>query len=166
MSSDLNGSLYSSNAQVRRVLQVFLQMHQCKLCGRYFTEMENLGSWSCKYHPGEFNMLTRKWTCCGETERITRSRYAGFEDQMVWSKHQQLPPVHTQGCCRRDCISKYKNPIPQEEVLLEEVACIIPQMKEHGSDLEKRPGLVRGAKVRIERKESLPEIFFDSSNVF
>lgn len=160
--SGLNGGLYTSNEQVRRVHKVFLQMHQCRHCERYFTEFENLGQWKCNYHPGEFDFKTRKWTCCGEMERKMIGEFSPFGRFMAWNPKERLnmPGPFSRGCCKRDCVSVYKNPVPQKEVMLEDIACIIPSLKDHGKDLEQRPGLVKGAKLMIRRYEVLPELFF------
>jgi hypothetical protein len=161
----MNGGLYSSNEQVKRVTKCFLQLHQCITCARYFTEMENLGSWRCRYHPGEWNHNRREYTCCGEKERQDYGDYAGITRFMAFNPKEALniPPLHSQGCCRRDCESTHKNPIPQDRVALGDVACVIPSIAEHGKKLEERPWLVRGKNSRIERKETLPEIFWHSS---
>jgi hypothetical protein len=161
--SNLQGGLYSSNVQVRRVLKVFLQVHECKVCGRFFTEIENLGSWRCTYHPGEWDYVRRKWTCCGETERknIGPNGYLGRYYQWNPQERLNMPGPHSKGCMRCDCVSKYKNPVPQKAVALEDIACIIPQMSTHGKPLEQRFGLEKGRKPKIVRYEECPEIFFD-----
>jgi hypothetical protein len=168
MSDKLNGGLYTSNDQVRRVHKVFLQVHQCYHCERYFTEFENLGSWKCHYHPGKFDFRTRKWTCCGEEERKAVGQFSYLGSYMSWSEKERInmPNPHGRGCCRCDCISIYDNPVPKEEVMLEDIACIIPSLKDHGKDLKERPGLVKGARLRIQRKEHLPKLFYHANNPF
>lgn len=161
--TDLQGGLYSSNSQVRRVVKVFLQVHQCRICNRFFTEMENLGSFRCKYHPGEWDYVKRRYTCCGETERknVGDTSYLGRYYQWNPKEKLNMPSPHSAGCMRCDCVSKYKNPVPQKEVALEDIACIIPQMGSHGKPLEERPGLVKGRKPTIIRQEECPDIFID-----
>lgn len=165
MSSNLNGGLYTSNEQVRRVHKVFLEIHQCRYCDRYFTEFENLGAWKCLYHPGKFDFRTRKWTCCGEKQRKMPGQFdqQGLSRFLAWDNKEErlnMPGPFSRGCCKRDCVSAYKNPVPQKEVMLEDIACIIPSLKQHGKDLEDRPGLVKGQKLMIRRYEILPELFF------
>lgn len=166
--ANLQGGLYSSNSQVRRVMKVFLQIHQCRVCERYFSEMENLGSWSCKYHPGEWDYVRRRWTCCGQTERKNIGDHSHLSRYMHWNPAERInfPDPHSKGCQRCDCVSIYKNPVPQESVALEDIACVIPQLHLHGKPLQERPGLVKGCKVpRIERKEVLEEIFWNQMEI-
>lgn len=158
----LNGTLYSSNAQIQRVFKVFLQLHQCKVCDRFFTEFDNVGSWKCCYHPGTYDYNTRQYTCCGETSRKMFGDYPTLGNVMPWNADERLniPDLHTKGCCACDCVSKYRNVLPQEKVLLKEIACIIPSLAEHGSRLEDRAGLKKGANACLERKQRLRKIFW------
>ena len=160
--ANLQGGLYSSNVQVRRVLKVFLQVHECKVCGRFFTEIENLGSWKCTYHPGTWDYVKRHWTCCKERERmnIGPTSYLGRYYQMNPLERLNMPEPHSKGCMRCDCVSKYKNPVPQNAVALEDIASIIPQMSAHGKPLQERNGIEKGRKPKIVRKEVCPEIFW------
>jgi hypothetical protein len=159
--ANLQGGLYSSNTQVRRVMKVFLQVHQCKVCDRFFTEMENLGSWRCTYHPGKWDYVKRHWTCCKEKERqnVGDNSYLCRYYAMNPKERLNMPGPHSDGCMACDCVSRYKNPVPQKEVALEDIACIIPQLGVHGKPLEKRNGLERGRKPRIVRYEECPECF-------
>lgn len=159
--SELHGGLYSSNAQVRAVTKVFLQVHQCRVCERFFTEMENVGMWKCKYHPGNWNERKREWTCCGETERKNIGDHSYLSRYMHWNPRERInmPGPHSKGCMRCDCVSMYKNPVPQSEIILEDIACIIPQLAAHGTPLQKRPGLEKGRTPMLKRKEELPEIY-------
>jgi len=160
--ADLKGGLYSSNAQVRAVTKVFLQVHQCRVCDRFFTEMENVGQWKCKYHPGKWDSVRREWTCCGETERKNIGYHSYLGRYMTWNpkEYVNMPGPHSKGCMDCDCISKYKNPVPQKEVALEDIACIIPQLGVHGKPLQERPGLERGRIPMIKRQQELPEIYY------
>lgn len=160
--TDLQGGLYSSNSQVRAVTKVFLQVHQCKVCDRYFTEMENVGQWKCTYHPGEWDFVRREWTCCKETERKNVGDHSFLGRYMPWNpaEYINIPTPHSDGCMKCDCVSKYKNPVPQKEIVLEDIACIIPQLAAYGAPLQKRPGLEKGRVPMIKRKQELPEIFF------
>lgn len=164
--ANLQGGLYSSNTQVRRVLKVFLQVHECKVCGRFFTEIENLGSWKCTYHPGTWDYVKRRWTCCLETERknIGPTSYLGRYYPMNPKEKLNMPGPHSNGCCRCDCVSKYKNPVPQQAVALEDIASIIPQMSAHGKPLQERNGIEKGRKPKIVRQEICPEIFWSESD--
>lgn len=160
--TDLKGGLFSSNAQVRAVTKVFLQVHQCRVCERYFTEMENVGQWKCKYHPGKWDYVRREWTCCGETERKNIGYHSHLGRYMTWNpkEYVNMPGPHSKGCMDCDCISKYKNPVPQKEIALEDIACIIPQLGVHGKPLQERPGLEKGRVPMIKRKQELPEIYY------
>lgn len=158
----LTGGLYSSNEQVKRMIKLFLQVHECKHCGRFFTEMENLGAWKCKYHPGEYDYYTSDYTCCGERSRRNYGEYARFSSVMTWSDKERnnYPDLHSQGCRKCDCVSKYDNPVPSKVVAVNDIASVIPSFKAYGLPIEKRPGLVKGKNLRIERFEKLPQIFW------
>ena len=164
--TDLHGGLYSSNAQVRAVTKVFLQVHQCRICDRFFTEMENIGQWKCKYHPGKWCQVTRKWSCCGETERKNIGDHSYLGRYMHWNPKEyiNMPGPHSTGCARCDCVSKYKNPVPQNEIVLEDIACIIPQLGVHGKPLKEREGLVKGKPPTIKRKQEFDELLFECNN--
>ena len=165
--SDLHGGLYSSNAQVRAVTKVFLQVHQCKVCDRFFTEMENVGAWKCKYHPGNWDYVRRRWTCCGETERKNIGDHSYLGRYMHWNPQEYInyPKPHSKGCMQCDCVSQYKNPVPSKEIVLEDIACIIPQLAAYGKPLKERPGLVTGKPPKINRQEELHEIHYDFMDV-
>lgn len=165
--TDLQGGLYSSNAQVRAVTKVFLQVHQCRVCDRYFTEMENVGQWKCKWHPGEWDGVRRKWTCCGQTERKNVGDHSYLGRYMPWNPKEyiNMPGPHSKGCTKCDCVSKYKNPVPQTQIVLEDIACIIPQLAAYGKALQDRPGLEKGRTPMIKRKQELPEIHYDFMDI-
>lgn len=161
----LTGGLYSSNEQVKRMIKLFLQVHECKHCGRFFTEQENLGAWKCVYHPGEYDYHTRDFTCCGERSRRNYGAYSQYASVMTWSEKERnnYPDLHSKGCRRCDCISKYENPIPSKVVAVADIASMIPTLKASGVPIEKRPGLVKGRNLRIERFEPLPQIFWNKN---
>ena len=165
--TDLQGGLYSSNAQVRAVTKVFLQVHQCRVCDRYFTEMENVGQWKCKYHPAEWDGVQRKWKCCGQTERKNVGDHSYLGRYMPWNPKEyiNMPGPHSKGCTKCDCVSKYKNPVPQTQIVLEDIACIIPQLAAYGKALQDRPGLEKGRTPVIKRKQELPEIHHDFMDI-
>ena len=47
-------SLYANQALVKKTIELFCEVRQCVHCNRYFCELENVGMWQCKYHPGEY----------------------------------------------------------------------------------------------------------------
>ncbi len=60
-------SLYASKKAIEITIRLFTELHECKNCHKFFTEMENVGCWDCRYHPGKFDYNTGKYTCCGES---------------------------------------------------------------------------------------------------
>ena len=46
----------------------FVEVRQCKYCKTYFRELDNLGTWECRYHPGSINYDSDIpfYTCCGQ----------------------------------------------------------------------------------------------------
>jgi ribosomal protein L37AE/L43A len=158
--SGLHGTLYSSKAQVKKLIEVFIQIHQCGECNRFYTEIENIGSWKCRYHPGKYDYDLRKWTCCGESYKHYYSEVASFDAHLTWSKKQtlQVPELTSNGCMRCDCVSIYNNLIPKQTIVVDDIASIIPYMQHYGSPLEDRPGLKTGKPLTIRRYEPRPKI--------
>ena len=116
------------------------------------------------YHPGVWDSVRRRWTCCGETERKNIGDFSHLGRYMAWNPKEyiNMASPHSKGCMKCDCVSKYKNPVPQNEIVLEDIACIIPQFEAYGNAINKRPGLVKGRPPKIKRKQELNEIhYFD-----
>jgi len=165
--STLKGGLYASRTAQEKLIKVFMQLHQCLSCHRYFIEMENLGSWSCTYHPGEYDYNSRRYTCCGETANYSHGNFHAVDHLIAWNQRQRLtiPPLFSKGCKRCDCRSKDRNAVPKKSVLVHEIASMLPSMIQYGSELKKRPGFRSHRTVKemkIERFEWLPPQLFDS----
>ena len=147
-------SLYASKKAVELTIRLFTDVHECQHCGRFFTEMENIGCWECKYHPGKYDHVLEKWTCCGETYRRPSFNYRSYGHLMVWNtkdKWNHIKP-YSDGCTRRDCQSKRKTPIPSGTLPLDDIATLIPYMER---PVNERPGLKRGP-LRFVRSETRP----------
>ena len=147
-------SLYASKKAVELTIRLFTDVHECNYCNRFFTEMENIGCWQCKYHPGKFDHKTETWTCCGEKYNRPAFNYRSYNHLMVWNTKDRwnyLPPF-SEGCTRRDCEPKLKTPIPKDIISLEDIATLIPYMER---PVNERPGLKKGP-LRFVRKEKRP----------
>lgn len=147
-------SLYASKKAVEMTINVFTQLHECSACGRYFTELENIGCWDCKYHPGEFDYTMGCYTCCGDSPKEPSFHYRSFNHLMTWKgkdKWNRLKLL-SDGCCRCDCKPKVDNAVPTDVMMVDDIATLIPFMKR---DIKLRPGLKKGP-LRIERKEDRP----------
>ena len=77
-------SLYDNKEKVEQIIIDFTELHECSICGDYFTEIENLGCWKCKYHPGEYDPYTESFTCCGEKYRRPAFNYKCYGHVMTW----------------------------------------------------------------------------------
>jgi hypothetical protein len=151
-------SLYASKKAIEITIKLFTDLHECSKCGNFFTEIENVGCWDCKYHPGKYDHKLDCWTCCGQGMRRPAFHHRGYGHLMTWSgkdkwNHGQEMP---DGCCRRDCQSKKNTPIPNDVLPVEDIATLIPYMEKQ---LDSRPGLKRGP-LRLERQEKRPYILW------
>jgi hypothetical protein len=160
--SKLDGNLYASGSAQKRLFKVFFQLRRCVRCQRFFTEMENVGAWLCKYHPGEYNFDTRKYTCCGETATRNYGQFAAIDHMFTWSDAEvfSVPPLFSKGCKRCDCVGEVQSPIPAEKVMVSQIASMIPAMQKQGSKLKDRPGFCRDKDVKkmlILRQQRLPQ---------
>lgn len=167
--SDLRGGLYSSKSAQQKLIKVFMQLHQCVNCREYFTELKNIGGWECKskYHPGKWDYNRMAYTCCGEKATRNYGDHSALDHYMHWNRRERLliPPILSSGCTRCDCVSTGKNPIPQGEILVHNIASMIPAMEKYGRKLKERPGFLRSSdvkKMKLVRKERLPEQCFAS----
>lgn len=161
---DLKGGLYSSRTAQEKLIKVFMQLHQCYRCKKYFTELKNLGSWQCeaRYHPGKFDYNKMAYTCCGEKRLENRGDFHTADRFMTWEKRERLmiPPILSTGCQRCDCITRGKNPVPSDEVNVHQIASLIPAMEKYGVKLKNRPGFCRAQdikKMKLTRREKLPK---------
>ena len=147
-------SLYASKKAVEITIRLFTELHECAECGRFFTELENVGCWECKYHPGKYDVLTDSYTCCGNKYMRPAFNYRGYGHLMtfgVMDRWNHMAPLNN-GCCKRDCKSKKKTPIPDDVLPVEDIASLLPYME---MPLDKRPGLKK-APLRLERVQTRP----------
>lgn len=155
-------SLYANQALVKKTIELFCEVRQCVHCDRYFCELENVGMWQCKYHPGEFNADTGRWSCCGEKRRRPHftSEYMGISPYLTWSgknRWQQLKP-YSDGCKRRDCIPSRSSGLHEKEITLDGIASLVPYMK---PPIKDRPGLKK-TPLRLLRQEPFPHnVWYD-----
>ncbi len=149
-------SLYANQTTVKKTIQLFCECHQCVHCNRFFCELENVGMWKCKYHPGEFCADTGVWSCCGEKKRYPNlnSPYYGMSHLVTWgpqNKWDMLKPYST-GCKSRDCIPRKDNGLHPTQIHIDGIASLIPYMKPAIKD---RPGLKTNP-LRLIRQEPFP----------
>jgi hypothetical protein len=155
-------SLYANQALVKKTIELFCEVRQCVNCNRYFCELENVGMWQCKYHPGDFNADTGRWSCCGEKRRRPHftSEYMGISPYLTWSgknKWQQLKP-YSDGCKRRDCVPSRSSGLHDKEITLDGIASLVPYMK---PPIKDRPGLKK-TPLRLLRQEPFPRnVWYD-----
>lgn len=148
-------SLYASKKVIESTINLFTELHECRFCQRYFTHMESVGCWDCKYHPGKFNYDTLTYSCCGEKMREARFQHMTYNRYLTWKGKDRFDyiPNLSQGCCRRDCLPKDKTLIPDETIAVDDIATLIPYMER---PLDKRPGLNKNP-LRLERVEKRPK---------
>ena len=152
-------SLYASKKAIEITIRLFTELHECKNCQKFFTEMENVGCWDCRYHPGKFDYNTGKYTCCGEPYRRPMFHHRSYGHLMTWGKKDQynVTPALSSGCCRRDCVSMKETAIPKDVLPVADIATLIPYMNRK---IEDRPGL-RKNPLRLERMEKRPPCLWD-----
>ena len=120
-------SLYASKQAVEITMQLFTTVHQCKYCSKWFTELENVGCWDCMYHPGKFDHVTERYECCGAKRRRPLFNYS-YGHMMTWKSKDRWNHMTqiSEGCTRRDCMSKEDTPIPKHCVKVDDIATLIP----------------------------------------
>lgn len=42
---------------------------QCVVCNQHYTDLQNIGVWSCRTHIGVVDSFTQRWTCCDRRSR-------------------------------------------------------------------------------------------------
>lgn len=149
-------SLYANSAVVKKTIEMFCELKQCTNCDRYFCELTNVGMWSCRYHPGEYDTKIHAWTCCGEKKATPDmyNQYASYSHMIAWdasNKHQKHP-FFSEGCKRRDCVPAQKNNLDETCIEIDGIACLVPYMD---PPLKERPGFKKGP-LRLVRQEPFP----------
>ncbi len=119
-------SLYDSDEKVNRVISEYTQVLQCERCQAVFTELANVGTWGCRYHPGKFNRKLQRYECCGE-QPMCHSNYNQFAEYTTW-KDRYTPQLFSLGCKRCDHYSS-KSKIEYEDVEYKKIAQLLPFMK-------------------------------------
>jgi hypothetical protein len=147
-------SLYASKKAIEITIKLFTDLHECSNCGSFFTELENVGCWECKYHPGVYDNKLDCYTCCGQKMRRPAFNHRGYGHFMTWGSKDKWNRAleMPEGCCRRDCQSKKETPIPDDVLPVDDIATLIPYMVKK---VDTRPGLKRGP-LRLERQEKRP----------
>lgn len=119
-------SLYDSDEKVNQVIKAYTELHQCDHCKAYFTELANVGTWGCKYHPGKYNYEKDEYECCGE-KPMNISNYDNFAAYTTW-KHKYTPRLFSLGCKRCDHRSSTSK-VLYADVKYENIAQLCPYMK-------------------------------------
>ena len=150
-------SLYANSKVVKKTIEMFCELKQCRNCQEYFCELTNVGMWNCLYHPGEYDTSIHAWTCCGESmaRPHLHNPYISYDNMMTWgpkNKHQ-IHPMHSKGCKRRDCVPNTKDSLNREVIDIDGIACLVPYMD---PPLKQRPGFKK-APLRLLRQEPFPK---------
>ncbi len=149
-------SLYANTAVVKRIIETYCEVRQCKHCDRFFNELESVGMHKCEYHPGEYDKYLQCYTCCGEKRSLPNlnNPYSAYSHVMTWKPHARYDhgTGFSKGCKRRDCVATNATGIDPERIMVDEIASLVPYMK---PPLKKRPGF-RKAPLRIVRQEEFP----------
>ncbi len=54
-------------AQFGHTIDALSETRVCVRCRQYFSLIESIGSWQCRFHPGRPDRFTQKWSCCNRT---------------------------------------------------------------------------------------------------
>lgn len=73
--------------RLEQTIADLMQRKQCLRCGELFSDMEELGSWSCRLHPGHlqsvfvstFGTERDTFACCGTSPWPWHRMYAGVD---------------------------------------------------------------------------------------
>ena len=139
-------TLYSSNGEVNKIIKKYTKVLECEKCKAIYTELHNVGTWKCTYHPGYYDEYEEKWTCCGEKKHLV-SKYDDFARYCTWKDKFSPVPLFSQGCTPCDHKSSLSD-IPYKDVEVENIAQLIPFMKPVLTDrnytlLDGKPMLIR-----------------------
>ncbi len=150
-------SLYANAASVKKTIEEYCDVRQCRHCRRYYSEIANVGTWACKYHPGEYDRLEECYTCCGERKRTPNmtNMYSGWSSQVLWSgsnMHEGMS-LFSAGCKGRDCQPMADLSLPKDVIFVEDIATLVPYMD---PPIKKRPGFCK-APLRLLRVEPFPK---------
>lgn len=69
------------------------EYYQCAHCNQTFQELNNLGRWLCRYHPGRLG-YDHRWSCCGRSTDWGHPRYEHPEARPGLSIPGCLPCDH------------------------------------------------------------------------
>ena len=79
----------------------------CRTCNTYYKESDNIGTWSCAYHPGQYNadmdgekFPKYSYECCGASD-------TAFRDD--GTKNPYYNPMYLHGCTNKDHSSSVLN---------------------------------------------------------
>ena len=150
-------SLYSNSAVVKKTIELFCKLDQCKHCDRYFCELNNVGMHQCKYHPGEYDTHIHAWTCCGEKRARPHlnNPHSSYSHIMTWGpmNRMQAHPAFSDGCQRRDCCPKNDNGLAKDVIEIDGIACLVPYMD---PPLKNRPGFKKSPSLHLRRQSDFP----------
>lgn len=147
---EMSATLYSSNSEVKKVIKKYVKVLECDVCKAIYTELNSVGCWQCKYHPGRFDKRTQQWTCCGEKKHLY-SNYDHFARYATWKDKFSPVPLFSSGCTPCDHKSTLSE-IPYEDIDVENIAQLIPFMKPVLTD---RNFIYVDSKPTLQRKKPL-----------
>lgn len=129
---------------IEDMTRIFFKLHICAVCERYYTEIDNVGAHTCRYHPGEYDSFNDMYTCCSEQRRYGSTDYHRYMSFTPDKPHAYLD--FSKGCTPCDCRSIFDNPLPYEDVDVKHYAPMLIFMK----DVASRDGY-NEKKLKLER---------------
>lgn len=85
-------------------------LRECVRCSKHYREIDNLGTWKCRYHPGLLQSAhyhvggidAGHWTCCALSARVTRPA-----DGYMYTSGELFFNNPSRGCARCDHVSTH-----------------------------------------------------------
>ena len=125
------------NDNLEDMTRIFYKLHICAVCGKYFTERDNLGAHKCWHHPGKYDSVKDMYPCCGERRRYGNTDYHRY--MSYTPDRSQAYRDFSSGCTPCDCVSIYHNDLPYGDVSIRDYAPMLIFIK----NIEQRPGYSR-----------------------
>lgn len=119
--------LYASDSVVKKKIKDYTKILQCMYCEKIFTELDNVGTWQCRYHPGKLDFQTQRYTCCGQKSHLN-SNHDGWARYVTWNETFDRKPIQTLGCTPCDHQARNSD-VEFQDVPIHEIAQLIPFMK-------------------------------------
>lgn len=145
-------ALFASEKDRKKIINKYTTVLQCNVCNAVYTELLNVGTWECRYHPGTYDYDKDEWTCCGE-KLHNPSNYNDVGRYFTWNQSFSPVKAFTNGCTpcdHKSIVSK----VPYEDVNVESIAQLIPFMK---PEVDKRNyTLKEGTPYLLRKKPFIP----------